>query len=87
MIFQCDKCGECCRHLNLSEVYADLHSGDGICQYLEGNLCTIYNDRPLKCRIEDCYYEFFSDEMTIEEYYKKNYEVCDKLKKYKGRRI
>lgn len=50
MMFLCDKCGLCCRNLNLSEIYADLDRGDGTCKYLQGNLCSIYEKRPLKCR-------------------------------------
>ena len=83
MKFDCDKCGECCRNVNLSEIYADLDSGNGICKYLVGNLCSIYENRPLKCRIDECYYEYFSKEMTMEEYYEKNYEMCNILKNHK----
>ncbi len=78
-MFYCDKCGECCRNLNLSEIYSDLDRGDGVCRYLEGNLCSIYEDRPLKCRVDDCYV-FFKDNMTLDEYYRVNYEYCQKLK-------
>lgn len=83
MSFECDKCGECCRNLNMSDIYADLDSGDGTCKYLNGNLCSIYSERPLKCRVEDSYYAFFAKEMTKEEYYRKNYEMCAKLKEMK----
>ncbi len=84
MTFKCDKCGECCRNLNLSEIYADLDSGNGVCKYLCGNICSIYEERPLKCRVDECYYAFFSKEMTKEEYYQKNYEMCKQLKNNKG---
>lgn len=80
MMFKCDMCGECCRNLLMSELYSDLDDGTGKCRYLEGNKCRIYSERPLKCRIDDCYNEFFSEQMTKEEYYRLNYEVCDKLK-------
>jgi len=82
-MFNCDKCGECCRNLNMSDIYSDLNAGDGTCKYLVGDLCSIYDDRPLKCRIEECYYAFFSDYMTIDEYYQMNYDMCKKLKKNK----
>ena len=84
MKFKCDKCGACCRNLNMSELYSDLDSGDGTCKYLVGNLCSIYNERPLKCRIEESYYAFFSDEMSKEAFYQKNYEMCEQLKKHKN---
>lgn len=46
-MFECDKCGECCRHLKDILIYAELDRGDGICRYLKGNLCSIYEERPL----------------------------------------
>lgn len=58
-MFKCDMCGECCRNLDKSPIYDKLHNGDGICIYLNGNLCSIYNDRPLICRVEKAY-DFFS---------------------------
>ncbi len=82
-MFPCDKCGECCRNLNISELYKDLDRGDGICKYLEGNLCSIYESRPLKCRIDESYDRFFSAKMTREEYYKLNLAVCSSLKNKK----
>ena len=78
-MFECDKCGECCRHLHLSDIYADLDRGDGVCKYLVGNLCSIYDTRPLKCRIDDSY-EIYKDSMSRVEYYQLNYEVCKFLK-------
>ena len=80
MKFVCDKCGECCRNLQLSDIYADLDSGDGTCKFLVGDTCSIYDNRPLKCRVEDSYYAFFSQDMTKEVYYQKNYEMCKYLK-------
>lgn len=67
-----------------SELYKELDRGDGVCKYLEGNLCSIYDRRPLLCRVDECYKRFFSSEMTREEYYKKNYEGCLKLKQLYG---
>lgn len=79
--FICDKCGLCCRNLNRSEIYKNLHNGDGVCKYLVDNKCSIYGKRPLLCRVEECYYKFFKDRMTLEEYYELNYKACDELKK------
>lgn len=78
-MFHCDMCGECCRNLKLSDLYADLDRGDGVCKYLNGNLCSIYDSRPLKCRIDDSY-TFFKGAMSLEEYYQLNYEACKLLK-------
>ena len=79
-MFQCDQCGLCCKNLKLSSIYAELDRGDGNCKYLKGNLCSIYSDRPLVCRIDESYEVFFKDNFSKEEYYRLNYEMCDKLK-------
>lgn len=79
-MFECDKCGECCRNLQMSDIYKDLDSGDGTCKYLKGNLCSIYENRPLKCRVDESYDCYFSEDMTREEFYEQNYKVCKELK-------
>lgn len=67
-MFNCDMCGECCRNLDKSELYKELDRGDGVCIYLEGNLCGIYESRPLICRVDEAYDAFFSGVMTKHEY-------------------
>lgn len=79
-MFSCDMCGKCCRNLQLSEIYSSLDDGTGKCIYLNGNQCSIYNDRPLICKVDESYEVFFKDIMSKEEYYRINYEVCNKLK-------
>ena len=81
MMFYCDRCGACCRHLELSPLYRELDRGDGICKYLSGNLCSIYETRPLLCRVDASYDAFFKDVMSREMYYKLNYVSCNELKK------
>ena len=80
--FVCDKCGLCCRNLQLSCLYDDLNRGDGICKHLDlaTNLCRIYTQRPIKCNV-NMGYMLFKDSMTIEEYYINNYEFCKWLKR------
>ena len=82
-MFVCDKCGECCRNLHKSPVYKDLHDGDGVCRYLDGNVCSIYEDRPLYCRINECYEIFYKDTLDYDEYLRLNYESCEILKQHK----
>ena len=81
MMFDCDCCGCCCRNLKKSELYADLDRGDGTCIYLKDNLCSIYNTRPLLCRIDEYYEKFFYSVMSREEYYLLNKQECEKLTK------
>ncbi len=68
----------------MSPIYKELDRGDGTCKYLNGNLCGIYTERPIICRIDECYDLYFSDEMTKEEYYRKNYDMCNELKKHRS---
>lgn len=80
-MFQCSQCGQCCRHLGLSPIYQELDRGDGTCIHLKGNLCEIYESRPLICRVDDSYQAFFAGVLSLEEYYQLNYSFCKKLKK------
>lgn len=82
MKFRCIKCGECCRHLYLSDIYKDLDRGDGVCLFLRGNLCSIYSNRPLICNI-DKGYSLFKGLVTKEYYYQINYKFCNKLQNLK----
>lgn len=82
-MFLCDQCGVCCRNLRLSPLYAELDRGDGVCKYLSGNLCSIYEFRPLLCRVDESYEKFFKEVMSLEDYYRLNQEACEMLKKIK----
>lgn len=75
-MFYCNQCGECCRHLDNSVLYQTLNRGDGICKYLDGNLCTIYNNRPLLCRVDESYFAYYKEIYSLEEYYEMNYQSC-----------
>lgn len=81
MMFRCSQCGECCRNINKAPIYKELDSGNGVCRYLKGNLCSIYEKRPLFCRVDESYDTFFKYVMKLEDYYKLNYEACKRLKK------
>lgn len=79
-MFCCTKCGACCRNLKKSIIYRELDRGDSVCKYLKENLCSIYENRPLLCRIDDCYEAFFRGIMSKELYYQMNYEMCEELR-------
>lgn len=79
-MFTCDSCGSCCRNLDKSDLYSQLDRGDGTCKYLSENLCTIYDERPLLCRVDECYDKYFYHLMDKEEYYRVNEVECKKLK-------
>lgn len=80
-MFRCEMCGECCRNLHRSPLYAALHNGDGICRYLQGNLCGIYDERPLLCRVDASYPLFIHQGLSYEKYLQLNYVWCEKLKR------
>ena len=80
-MFNCTCCGECCRNLKKSEIYSELDRGDGICKFLDGNKCSIYNERPLLCRVDECYELYFKDQYSLDEYYELNYQACRNLQK------
>ena len=79
-MFKCDKSGQCCRNLDKSPIYDHLHNGAGICRFLNGNLCSIYETRPVICRVDESYDAFFKEQMSYEEYIQLNYECCKILK-------
>ena len=78
-VFECDKCGLCCSHIGESELYKELNRGDGICKFLKGNLCEIYESRPLLCRVDESFEKIFSKAMSKEEFYELNYQGCRAL--------
>ena len=80
MMFKCDMCGQCCRPLDRSEIYKEIDRGDGTCRYLTGNKCSIYEKRPVICRVDESYELFFKKLYSKEQYYRLNYEACKKLK-------
>ena len=82
--FDCSKCGLCCRCLNRNPIFRELgmDPGNGICRFLdqETNLCTIYEDRPLICRVDDLYEETqLREKMSKSDWHEINKEVCEKL--------
>lgn len=82
--FTCDACGECCRHIHLVEGLKHLQT-DGICKYLDGNLCSIYSSRPDLCRY-DKVYEMMKDNYSEKEFCEMSTEICNHLKSIKNHR-
>ena len=81
MKFPCEKCGLCCKNIRFSDLSAELDRGDGVCKHLKENLCEIYDKRPIFCNVEAYYEKYLSETISKEEFYKKNYAVCEMLKK------
>lgn len=80
--FPCDSCGLCCQRIGGVPGFEELDDGNGTCIHLnELHQCSIYETRPLHCRILEGYDAFFSGEMGWDEYVLLNSEVCETLKK------
>jgi hypothetical protein len=61
------------------------HRGDGVCIHYKPNFgCTVYDSRPIACRVDEGYQVFASDRMTLEEYYRGNARVCNQLQEAAG---
>ena len=80
-MYSCEHCGCCCRNLDKSDIYAPLDRGDGVCKFLKVNDCSIYENRPLLCRIDESYDRFFSETMSREDFYDINKQACKQLQK------
>ena len=80
--FHCTQCGACCSHLEaFGGVYADLDNGQGVCRYYDPitRLCTCYEKRPLKCRVDDSYEQIFKSQMSYDEFIQLTVEGCERL--------
>jgi Fe-S-cluster containining protein len=53
--------------------------GGGVCRYLLGSLCAIYENRPQICNVEEMYAAHFKAGMTKYEFIKTNLESCEKI--------
>ncbi|EGR0489765.1 YkgJ family cysteine cluster protein [Vibrio fluvialis] len=80
--FPCDACGQCCRNVDLSEETRFLDRGDGTCSNFNTstNLCDIYDERPLVCRVEEYYNQNLSHMYSWENFIEINLVVCAQLK-------
>ena len=74
----CRKCGACCR-VAVKDV-PNLNRGDGICKNLDmkTNLCKIYEERPIICRVDEGYDKLFRHHllMSKEQYYQYQSMKC-----------
>lgn len=80
-MFPCTRCGSCCR--KIGEVFFARHMArsDGVCKYFDEstNLCSIYAERPIFCNVDAYYEKFLRDEMSREEFYRRNKNACKQM--------
>ncbi|MGI3476967.1 YkgJ family cysteine cluster protein [Providencia stuartii] len=76
--FPCNSCGKCCKKVNASTETSFLDRGDGVCYHFDEitNLCSIYETRPLVCRVEDYYRKNLSEILSWDEFVELNMRVC-----------
>ncbi|MCG3746033.1 YkgJ family cysteine cluster protein [Vibrio cincinnatiensis] len=81
--FPCSSCGLCCRRVNQSMETAFLDRSDGVCRYFDEqtHLCTVYEQRPLVCRVEDYYKENLASSITWDAFIDLNVEICNELQR------
>lgn len=79
--FPCNGCGKCCRQVSNSEETAWLDRGDSVCKHFDeaANLCTIYENRPLVCRVEVYYDRYLTDRFSWDQFVQINLEICRSL--------
>jgi Fe-S-cluster containining protein len=85
-MFPCTKCGICCKSLKSHNLYEKMDRGDGVCIHFNEleSLCSIYEDRPSICRIDDMYEQFFLEKMTKEDYFIVNAVLCYEAQEVAG---
>ena len=81
-LFDCDRCGACCRNVHLSDLGAELNRGDGVCKNFDEatRLCKIYAERPIFCNVDAYYEKFLSRKMSRSEFHELNKKICHQLK-------
>ncbi|KHM51450.1 hypothetical protein NZ47_10510 [Anaerovibrio lipolyticus] len=82
-MFPCSRCGNCCKSIGKTIWGKAMALEDGSCKWLntETNLCTIYNNRPTMCNVDECYEKFYITEMSRDDFYQLNKQVCHMLQK------
>ena len=89
MSFPCTGCGCCCRVIDWADdivvkddpehpYYFPYTHKDGVCEKLIDNKCSVYETRPLLCRIENMIEKILPG-VDKEEYYKLNIKACNML--------
>lgn len=80
-LFDCTRCGACCRRVNNSLETMQFDRGDGVCRQYNDDTkqCKIYETRPDICRVDLQYRVNYQDVMSWEEFCKINKAAYDWL--------
>ena len=79
--FPCTKCGLCCMRAGTVENFPYKTDYNGVCEKydLQKRECTIYEDRPIVCRIDDYYDKYLSANMDRNHWHHYNAQMCNKM--------
>ena len=94
MKFECIECALCCKHLDRAldraknppwmqkaiDEFPWKPDATGACEKLDGNRCSVYEDRPLLCNLERAHKELNMN-MTKAEWFTMNAQGCNILLK------
>ncbi|MEE4565838.1 hypothetical protein V2U88_25660 [Paenibacillus polymyxa] len=82
--FPCNGCSLCCSKLDRVPELAFYDRGDGICIHLRDQQCSIYDDRPKLCRVDEMYETFFKKHYDRTTFYIENLKVCRSMQEEAG---
>jgi Fe-S-cluster containining protein len=89
-MFNCSGCGLCCTKIkvildtkesspvkHIIDQFPHTAREDGSCEKYdrETKKCTVYEDRPLLCRVDEMH-KHWPEKMSLQEYYKRTEQVC-----------
>lgn len=81
--YKCENCGACCRFGNPGRFDPNIVNEHGDCIYLDlkTKLCTIYENRPIFCRLHEWYSITYDPELVPFDVYVILQKIgCDKLR-------
>lgn len=83
-VFNCAKCGICCKNIANIDKLSKYDNGQGVCKYLYDNKCLIYSKRPIVCNVKEYYFKKYKNKMSLNDFYLKNMEICIFLRNSKN---
>jgi len=58
---------------------AEYDNGNGVCRYLENNICSIYESRPKICNVSEMYNARYASSMAEREFVEVNLRSCEEI--------
>ena len=79
--YPCSGCGLCCQNISGVEQLKEFDLGNGVCKHynIATKECSIYENRPTICKVDEMYEKVYKRDYTKLDFYKLNAEVCNRL--------